>query len=138
VSVPLLGSAGHTHPEGNVGARGLDTCPACRASGRTLTDEQRDAVDAVLGALVTATGRHNHLNAGQFDAVTVALRSAILQGAELERARTRRRLDQEVQSYEAEVRRRMGAVRDDEPSAPELTHAHEAALAARALRRFLP
>jgi hypothetical protein len=107
----------HTHAPGNVGLRGDASCPACRAAGVTLTDEQRALVDELLAPLLDA-GDVFYTTAGQ-DAVRTALIEGILRAAEQERARIATRLDVTATAYEQNAR---NAVRDaarryeDDPS----------------------
>jgi hypothetical protein len=88
---PLVtGDLAHTHAPGNVGIRGEASCPACRAAGVTLTDEQRALVDELLGTITTAS----------MGDIRDHLIEAILRAAEQERARIATRLDTTATAYE--------------------------------------
>lgn len=126
----------HTHAPGNVGLRGEATCPACRASGRTLAPEQAMLVDELLDGL----GRRND----PADLVRVALIEAVLRGAEQQRYLDRWRLDTEAAGHEQTARnlaRAVSARYEDDPTdslgvaRQQLDDAARYAQAARALRR---
>jgi hypothetical protein len=86
----------HRHAPGNVGLRGDASCPACRAEGITLTDEQRQLLVETLDAIVYAGDSEA--------ALRPALIEAILRSAEQERTRCRSRLDVTATAYEDNAR----------------------------------
>jgi hypothetical protein len=94
----VTGDLVHTHAPGNVGLRGEASCPACRAEGITLAEEQRALVDELLAPLADA-GDVFYTTAGQ-DAVRVALIEAILRSAEQQEQRDRDRLTITATAYE--------------------------------------
>lgn len=98
----MTAALAHTHAPGNVGLRGEASCPACRASGVTLTDEQRALVDELLAPLLDA-GDVFYTTAGE-DAVRVALIEVVLRSAEQERNRCRERLAITATAYEDNAR----------------------------------
>jgi hypothetical protein len=100
--VGVTAALAHTHAPGNVGLRGEASCPACRASGVTLTDEQRALVDELLAPLLDA-GDVFYTTAGE-DAVRVALIEVVLRSAEQERNRCRERLAITATAYEENAR----------------------------------
>jgi hypothetical protein len=107
--VGVTAALAHTHAPGNVGLRGEASCPACRASGVTLTDEQRALVDEqralvdeLLAPLLDA-GDVFYTTAGE-DAVRVALIEVVLRSAEQERNRCRERLAIIATAYEDNAR----------------------------------
>jgi hypothetical protein len=119
--VGVTAALAHTHAPGNVGLRGEASCPACRASGVTLTDEQRALVDELLAPLLDA-GDVFYTTAGE-DAVRVALIEVVLRSAEQERDRCRERLAITATAYEENARRSLADAAElplADPSTPDL------------------
>lgn len=123
----------HTHPAGNVGLRGDARCPACRAEGRTLSEQQTHVVAELLDGL----GRRED----PADLVRVALIEAVLRGAEQQRIVDRRivatlaeQADAEARSY-SEVAADRLTRQEPDSAADAMVTAARSAERARTLRR---